>query len=133
MRLREIYMNHFMVAGFVCVVLGVGNWVVGTIESGKYQALLRKTTQTGLEETYRSFRELDQQKNEEVLRPINEDREKYNAARVKLNFFYIVLTGGRLLFVIGALLSLSSAIRLIRRDAQLKIKKATTLSEKEIV
>jgi hypothetical protein len=72
---------------------------------------------------------LDQQKNEEVLRPINEDREKYNAARVKLNFFFIVLTGGRLLFAIGTLLSLSTAIRLIRRDAQLKIKKAASLTE----
>jgi len=128
MKFREIYTSHFMIVGVVCVVLGIGNWMVGTIESGKYQALLRKTTQTGLEETYRSFRELDQQKNEEVLRPINEDREKYNAARVKLNFFFIVLTGGRLLFAIGTLLSLSTAIRLIRRDAQLKIKKAASLT-----
>ena len=129
MKLREVYTSHFMVAGLICLLLGIGNWMVGAIESGKYQALLRKTTQTGLEETYRSFRELDQQKNEEVLRPINEDREKYNAARVKLNFFYIVLTGGRLLFAIGAILSLSTAIRLIRRDTQMKIKKATSLTD----
>jgi hypothetical protein len=124
MKIREIYSSAVMVSGLVCVILGIGNWAVGAHETAKYQALLRQTAQTGLEETYRSFQELDQQKNAEVLRRINDDREKSNAARVKVNFFFVVLTGGKLLFVIGALLALSAAISLIRRDARMKIKKA---------
>jgi len=124
MKIREIYSSSVMVSGLVCLVLGIGNWAVGALETAKYQALLRKTAQTGLEETYRSFQELDQQKNTEVLRRINDDREKYNAAKVKLNFFFVVLTGGKLLFVIGALLALSAAVSLIRRDARMKIRKA---------
>jgi hypothetical protein len=124
MKIREIYSSSLMVCGLVCLVLGIGNWTVGALETAKYQALLRKTAQTGLEETYRSFQELDQQKNAEVLRRINDDREKYNAAKVKLNFFFVVLTGGKLLFVIGAILALSAAVGLIRRDAHMKIKKA---------
>ena len=124
MKIREIYSSSVMVSGLVCLVLGIGNWTVGALETAKYQALLRKTSQTGLEETYRSFQELDQQKNTEVLRRINDDREKYNAAKVKLNFFFVVLTGGKLLFVIGALLALSAAVSLIRRDARMKIRKA---------
>lgn len=124
MKIREIYSSSVMVCGLVCLVLGIGNWAVGAIETAKYQALLRQTAQTGLEETYRSFQELDQQKNTEVLRRINDDREKSNAARVKLNFFFVVLTGGKLLFVIGALLALSATVGLIRRDARMKIKKA---------
>ena len=123
MKFREFYSSYAMVAGLVCLVLGVGNWAIGAIESAKYQALLRKTAQTGSEESYRSFQELDHQKNEEALRRINDDREKYNAARVKLNFFYVVLTGGRLLFLIGAVLAFSSALRLIRRDTRIKINK----------
>jgi len=111
MKIREIYSS-------------IGNWTVGALETAKYQALLRKTAQTGLEETYRSFQELDQQKNAEVLRRINDDREKSNAAKVKLNFFFVVLTGGKLLFVIGAILALSAAVGLIRHDAHMKIKKA---------
>ena len=129
MKIREIYSSYVMVCGLVCLVLGIGNWIVGAIETAKYQALLRKTAQTGLEETYRSFQELDHQKNEEVLRRINDDREKYNAARVKLNFFFVVLTGGKLLFVVGAILALSAAVRLIRRDARRKITKTVELSE----
>ena len=130
MKIREIYSSYVMVCGLVCLVLGIGNWIVGAIETAKYQALLRKTAQTGLEETYRSFQELDHQKNEEVLRRINDDREKYNAARVKLNFFFVVLTGGKLLFVVGAILALSAAVRLIRRDARRKITKTVELSER---
>lgn len=127
MKLREIYSSYIMVGGLLCLVLGVGNWAVGAVETAKYQALLHKTAQTGLEESYRSFQELDQQKNEEVLRRINDNREKYNAARVKLNFFYVVLTGGRLLFILGLLITFVAAVRLIRRDAQVKIGKIAGL------
>ncbi len=123
MKAREMYSSNLMVAGIVCLVMGIGNWTVGAIESSKYQALLYKTARTGLEESYRNFQQLDHQKNEEVLRRINEDREKYNGARVKLNFFYIVLTGGRALFIIGALLTLTAMVYLIRRDTQVKVKR----------
>ena len=123
MKAREMYSSNLMVAGIVCLVMGIGNWTVGAIESSKYQALLYKTARTGLEESYRNFQQLDHQKNEEVLRRINEDREKYNGARVKLNFFYIVLTGGRALFIIGALLTLTAMVYLIRRDTQAKVKR----------
>ncbi|HYT56598.1 MAG: hypothetical protein E6J74_31970 [Deltaproteobacteria bacterium] len=132
MKPRELYSSHLMISGLVCLVLGIGNWTVGAIETSKYQALLYKTARTGLEETYRSFQELDHQKNEEVLRRINDDREKFNAARVKLNFFYIVLVGGRLLFLSGALLILTALVRLIRRDSQLKIKRLSALPNKHV-
>jgi hypothetical protein len=121
MKARDIYSSYGLIVAAMCLLLGIGNWIVGAVESTKYQNLLHKTAQTGLEESYRNFQQLDQQKNEEVLRRINEDREKYNAARVKLNFFYIVLTGGRILFLTGAVLTFWSLMRLIRRDAQLKI------------
>ena len=124
-KVRELYTSHLMVAGVVCLIMGIGNWTVGVVESSKYQALLYKTARTGLEENYRNFQQLDHQKNEEVLRRINEDREKFNGARVKLNFFYVVLTGGRVLFFVGAVLSLVAVVRLIRRDARLKIKQLT--------
>ncbi|HSF58891.1 MAG TPA: hypothetical protein VLD83_12535 [Candidatus Binatia bacterium] len=120
-KVRDVYSSYVLIAGVACFILGIGNWVVGAVETTKYQKLLHRTEQTGLEESYKSFQELDQQKNEEVLRRINEDREKYNAARVKLNFFYVVLTGGKTMFLCGVLLMLLSVIRLIRRDAQMKM------------
>jgi hypothetical protein len=129
MNVREMYSSSLLVSGLICLFMGVGNWTVGAIETSKYQALLFKTARTGLEENYRNFQELDHQKNEEVLRRINEDREKFNGARVKLNFFYVVLTGGRVLFFIGVVLSLIAVVRLIRKDARLKIKRLTESEE----
>jgi hypothetical protein len=126
MKARDIYSSHLLVAGFLLLVLGIGNWIAGAMELTKFQGLLRKTAETGLEESYRSFQELDQQKNEEVLRRINEDRERYNAARVKMDFYYVVLSGGRLLFLLGALLTFFSLIRLIRQDTLIKIRRLGT-------
>ena len=126
MKARDIYSSYLLVAGFLLLVLGIGNWIAGAVELTKYQNLLRRTAETGLEESYRSFQELDQQKNEEVLRRINEDREKYNAARVKMDFYYVVLSGGRLMFLLGALLTFFSLIRLIRQDTLIKIRRLGT-------
>jgi hypothetical protein len=122
-KVRELYTSYLMVAGVVCLIMGIGNWTVGVVESSKYQALLYKTARTGLEENYRNFQQLDHQKNEEVLRRINEDLDRYNGARVKLNFFYIVLIGGRVLFIVGTGLILTGMVHLIRRDSRAKVKR----------
>jgi hypothetical protein len=119
MKFRDVYSNALFITGVACLILGIGNWVVGSFETSKYQNLLNKTARTGLEESYRNFQELDQQKNEEVLRRINENREKFNAARVKLNFFYVVLTGGRILFLLGLALIVGALIHLIRTEAHI--------------
>ena len=124
MKIRDIYSSYLLIFGVLCLFLGIGNWIVGALESAKYQALLHKTAQTGLEDSYRSFQELDQQKNEEVLLRINQDRERYNAARVKLDFYYVVLIGGRWLLLIGTGVTVAAIIRLIRRDSHNKVRKA---------
>jgi hypothetical protein len=128
MNARDLYSSNLLISGIVCFVLGIGNWMVGAIETAKYQNLLHKSGQTGLEESYRNFQELDHQKNEAVLQRINEDRERYSAARIKLNFFFVVLTGGRVLFLVGVVIILWSLVRLIRRDARLKISKLEATS-----
>jgi len=118
---KDIYSSYLLVAGLMLLLLGIGNWVVGAVQITKYQGLLRNTAKTGLEESYRNFQELDLRKNEEVLQRINKDREKYNTARVKVDFYYVVLGGGRLLFFIGLFLTFFGLIRLIRHDASIKI------------
>jgi len=118
---KDIYSSYLLVAGLMLLLLGIGNWIVGAVQITKYQRLLRNTAKTGLEESYRNFQELDLRKNEEVLRRINKDREKYNTARVNVDFYYVVLGGGRLLFFIGLFLTFFGLIRLIRKDASIKI------------
>jgi hypothetical protein len=123
MKARDLYSSNLLVAGILFLSMGLGNWIIGTVQIAKFQGLLSKTANTGLEESYRNFQQLDRQKNEEVLRRINEDREKYNAARVKTDFYYVVITGGRLFFSLGALLTFFGLIRLIRQDTLIKIRR----------
>jgi len=56
-------------------------------------------------------------------RRINEGREKYNVARVKVDFYYVVLGGGRLLFFLGLFSTFFVSIRLIRQDTLAKIRR----------
>ena len=121
MKIKDIYSSYLLVAALILLILGLGNWIVGAVQITKFQRLLRNTAKTGLEESYRSFQELDLRKNEEVLRRINRDREKYNTARVKVDFYYVVLGGGRLLFFLGLFLTCFGLIRLIRQDTLIKI------------
>ncbi len=126
MKVRDFYSSYLLVAGIMLLILGIGNWIIGGLQIREYQGLLYRTARTGLEESYHSFQELDHQKNEEVLRRINEDREKYNAARVKLDFYYVVLSGGRLFFLAGALLTFFGLIRVIRYDTLNKMNRLAT-------
>ena len=121
MKIKDIYSSYLLVAGLILLILGLGNWIVGAVQVTKFQRLLRNTAKTGLEDSYRSFQELDLRKNEEVLRRINRDREKYNTAQVKVDFYYVVLGGGRLLFFLGLFLTFFGLIRLIRQDTLIKI------------
>ena len=121
MKIKDIYSSYLLVAALILLILGLGNWIVGAVQVTKFQRLLRNTAKTGLEDSYRSFQELDLRKNEEVLRRINRDREKYNTARVKVDFYYVVLGGGRLLFFLGLFLTCFGLIRLIRQDTLIKI------------
>jgi len=120
---KDIYSNYLLVAAMILLILGIGNWIVGAVQVTKYQKMLRNTAKTGLEDSYRSFQELDHRKNKEVLRRINEGREKYNVARVKVDFYYVVLGGGRLLFFLGLVSTFFVSIRLIRQDTLSKIRR----------
>ena len=124
---RDVYSSHTLVAGLLLLMLGLGNWIVGAVQVTQYRSLLHSNSRTGLEENYRSFQELTPQKNKAILRRITEDREKYNAARVKLDFSYVVLRGGRLLFLLGLGLTLFAFIKVIRQDALIKIGKLKSL------
>jgi hypothetical protein len=127
MKPRDLYSSHVLVAGVILLVLGIGNWIVGAVQVTQYRSLLRSNSRTGLEESYRSFQELTREKNQGILRRINEDREKYNAARVKLDFSYVVLRGGRVLFLVGLALTLYALIKLIRQDTLTKIRRLKSL------
>ncbi len=126
MKLRSLYLNLYFVVGLVLVLLGAGNWTVGAVQVARYRALVEAGSKTGLEESYRSFRDLTPRKNRAILSGIHEERERYDAARMKLDFFHVVLRGGLLLILIGLGLAFSALFRIIRQDAPTRVGKLTT-------
>lgn len=123
MTVRDLYQDVAFMAGIILIFVGAVNSVVGMKESSKYQRIIAKISQTGLEETYRNFRELSPRQNEQVLSRMTDDQEKYNIARVRLDFFQVVVSGGQLFLLIGVLIAAYSVIRVIRRDTALRIQK----------
>ena len=82
-----------------------------------YRVLVDAGPKTGLEDRSAGSGQPAGPKNIEILGRIHEEREKYNAARIKVDFFYVVLRGGLLLFFTGLGFSGFALVRTIRRDA----------------
>ncbi len=123
MKLKDIFSSYLLMAALILLSLGIGNWIFGAIQITKYQRMLQSTAERGRENSYQNFQELDQRKSEEVLSRINEGTERSNTARVKVDFYYVVLAGGRLLFFLGLFLTFLALIRLIRQDSISKIRR----------
>jgi hypothetical protein len=126
---RDLYQSVPFVVGFILVLLGTVNSIVGMTESKKYQKVIAKTAQTGLEENYRNFQELTRQQNEQVLSRINEEQARYNIGRVRLDFFHVVFSGGQLLLLIGLITISYSLIRMIRHETSLRIQRISAKKE----
>jgi hypothetical protein len=122
MKLKDIFSSYLLMAALILLSLGIGNWIFGAIQITKYQKMLQSTAERGRGNSYQNFQELDQRKSEEVLSRINKGTERSNTARVKVDFYYVVLAGGRLLFFLGLFLTFLALIRLIRQDSISKIR-----------
>ena len=114
---RSLYLNPYFAVGVVLVLLGAGNWVVGVVQVTQYRALVEAGSKTGPEGGYRDAREVVPRDNRRTLGRIHEEQERYNAARVKLDFFHVVRRGGLLLFMVGVGLASVALARTVRRNA----------------
>ena len=114
---RSLYLNPYFAAGVVLVLLGAGNWIVGVVQVAQYRALVEAGSKTRPEGGFRDARELAPGENRRILGRIHEEQERYDAARVKLDFFHVVRRGGLLLFMVGLGLASAALARTVRRNA----------------
>lgn len=117
MKSTHLFLNPLFAFGVVLVLLGAGNWIVGAVQVAHYRALVEAGSKTGTEDRSGGSRELSSTKSTEILGRIHEEREKYDAARIKVDFFYVVLRGGLLLFFTGLGFSGFALVRTVRRHA----------------
>jgi len=86
------YKNLLLVAGALLIVLGIGNWVTGAVQSRPHAEVLRLNP--GPKPSPESLRS-------ELLEPPDDKREERDVARAKLEFYQLVQSGGRFMVLLG--------------------------------
>lgn len=112
MRIRHWYESRFLIFGVMFLMLGVGNTVVGMQKLSEYQGLVAEGRTRGyFPETKAS---------ERLVRPLDDQGERYNIARAKVDLYHVVLSGGLLMTGIGLILTIVAWVRWrIRTEAAL--------------
>ena len=109
MRGAHWYESRFFIFGVTFLVLGAGNTFVGTTKLSEYQTLVAEGRARGY------FPETNM--SEQLVRPLDDQGERYNIARAKVDLYHVVLSGGLLMTGIGLILTIAAWVRLrIRAD-----------------
>jgi hypothetical protein len=106
---RPFYRSRFLITGVTLLTLGAGNAIIGMQKLAQYQRIVAE----GRERGYFP----DGGNADAVLRPVDDEGERYNIGRAKVDLYHVVLSGGLLMLVVGAVLTIAAWVRLrIRRD-----------------
>ncbi len=112
---RKLYLNPLFVFGVVFVLLGAGNWIVGAVQMAHYRSLVEIGPRARIEDGLVGSQTLTSKKNTEILGRIHEEREKFDAARIKADFFYVVFRGGLLLLLMGLACTTLALVKAMRK------------------
>lgn len=118
MKLPDLYRDWRIVAGLVLILLGAGNWVVGFSKTQQYGEIIARTSDTGVDEAYRSFDELDAGEDRGVLQPFTRQERQVSYATVHMDFYHATFIIGQILFALGLVVTLVAFLGAIRRDAR---------------
>ena len=103
MRGRPYYRSRLLLnlAGLSLLVLGAGNALIGRQKLAQYQEIVAEGHARGyLPETGATDR---------ILRPLDEEGERYNIGRAKVDLYFVVTNGG--LLMMGIVLVLFHRVR----------------------
>jgi hypothetical protein len=103
-----LYKNHLFVAGVILIVLGLGNYLAADSKVAHYQELMAETAP----QIHTTAPFLLREKG----RPFpSEAWERWEIARTKLDYYHVVLSGGRLMMSVGMVCTVLALIRLWRQ------------------
>lgn len=105
---RELYKNRLLITGITLLCLGIGNWIVGSHKVTHYRSVLIQASPAAVLELSLLAKGIWQLPTEEG--------ERANIARAKVDFYHVVVSGGRLLASIGVLCTIAALIRVHRRQ-----------------
>jgi hypothetical protein len=93
------------VARRTLLVLGTGNAIIGSRKLAQYQGVVA-------EGRARGYFPDAAPATDRILRPLDDEGERYNIGRAKVDLYHVVLSGGLLMIVIGVVLTVIAWLRL---------------------
>jgi hypothetical protein len=106
-----LYKSHLFVAGAALIILGLGNYLAADSKVAHYQGLVSELAPQIPHSQPFLLREEG--------KPFpSETWERWEIARAKLDYYYIVLSGGRLMISVGMVCTVLALIKLRRRRPQ---------------
>ena len=111
-----IFRQPLVPIGLVLMVLGAGNWYAGLDKIDEHERILAARRRPTHRAAFDDFPHLTERTNERLLRDFRGGSDTAELAGVKLDFYRVVYTGGRLLFLLGALGVCTGTIRAVYRS-----------------
>src|SRR5262245_59652461 len=100
------YKSSLLVAGLVLLLLGVGNWVDGTIRLREHEMIVRTPAPTPHGGTHPH------------AGSAGSSQEEIEIARGRMDFYHVVASGGRLMALAGFVLVTFALARRLRPQAK---------------
>ncbi len=100
---RPWYKNTPLIAGLVLIALGLGNWVTGSTRTAEHAQQIEESEQAPSRGGVSSTRP---------------SAEEVEIARVRMDFYHVVASGGRLMTAAGFLLATFGLARSLRPQAR---------------
>lgn len=105
MQPRRLYQSRLLVLAVTLLVLGIGNTIIGTQKLRQYQAIVAEGRARGYFPDAATS-------TDRILRPLDDEGERYNIGRAKVDLYHVVLSGGLLMIAIGLVLTIIAWLRL---------------------
>jgi hypothetical protein len=105
MQARRVYQSRLLVLAVLLLVLGIGNTIIGSQKLGQYQAIVA-------EGRARGYFPDAAPSTDRILRPLDDEGERYNIGRAKVDLYHVVLSGGLVMMAVGVVLTLIGWLRL---------------------
>lgn len=114
---RRYYQSRFLVTGISLLMLGAGNVLIGSQKLVQYQHVVAEGRARGYFP--------DTGTSSSVLRPVDDDGERYNISRAKVDLYHVVLSGGILMLAVGAILTAAAWVRVrVQREDAMSVGRA---------
>jgi multisubunit Na+/H+ antiporter MnhG subunit len=117
MKMPDLYHNWRVMFGVALILLGIGNWLVGRLNTEHYSALIKSENSAAPDQAYRSFDDLDAGA-VAVLAPLTAEQRRLSYATARMDFYHATFLTGYMLVLAGLLLTFRGFVGLIRNDAR---------------